>query len=58
MEGPHGKFLFICRFNLRNAQYAGPDTKHKNTVFSEFCVKDEKHVAVLWMLKVKKDGHV
>jgi len=27
-------------------------TADRNTVFSEFCVFDECHVVVLWMLKV------
>ena len=47
------KFLFICRFNLTDAaQHAGPNTQHPNSVFDEFCVYNERHVVVLWMLKV------
>ena len=48
------KFMFICRFRLdASAKHAGPGTQHRNTVFDEFCVYNERHVAVLWMLKVK-----
>ena len=47
------KFMFICRFNLSGAKHAGPATKHRNTVYDEFCVYDERHVVVLWMLKLK-----
>ena len=47
----NGKFMFICRFNLTNANQAGPNTSHSNTVFREFCVFDETHVVVLWMVK-------
>ena len=46
------KFMFICRFNLSSARHAGPTTAHRNSVFDEFCVYDEKHVVVLWMLKL------
>ena len=46
------KFMFICRFNLSGAQHAGPGTRHRNTIFDEFCVYDERHVVVLWMLKL------
>ena len=46
------KFMFICRFNLSNARHAGPSTRHQNSVFDEFCVYDESHVVVLWMLKL------
>mmetsp|Transcript_39831 Transcript_39831/g.68312 ORF Transcript_39831/g.68312 Transcript_39831/m.68312 type:complete len:205 (-) Transcript_39831:287-901(-) len=49
-----GSFLFICRFNLSAAKHAGPDTTHKNEVFHEYCVFNEKHVVVLWMIKVSK----
>ena len=42
--------MFICRFNLSAAKHAGPSTSHRNTVFDEFCVYDEQHVVVLWML--------
>ena len=48
----HGAFVFICRFNLTTAEHAGPSTPHKNTIFDEYCVYDERHVVVLWMLKV------
>jgi len=48
----HGKFVFICRFNLTEASYAGPQTSHRNQVFDEYCVFDDRHVVVLWMLKV------
>ena len=46
------KFMFICRFNLSGAKHAGPSTQHPNTVYDEFCVYDERHVVVLWMLKL------
>ena len=52
-NSPHGKFMFVCRFNLKQAQHAGPSTNHRNTIFDEFCVYDEKHVVVLWMLKLR-----
>ena len=48
----HGSFMFLCRFNLSGARHAGPATPHQNSVFDEFCVYDERHVVVLWMLKV------
>ena len=48
--------MFICRFRLdASAKHAGPRTQHRNTVFDEFCVYDERHVVVLWMLKVKAE---
>ena len=44
--------MFICRFRLdARAKHAGPSTQHRNKVFDEFCVYNERHVAVLWMLK-------
>ena len=46
------KFMFVCRYNLSQAKHAGPSTPHQNSVFDEFCVFDEKHVVVLWMLKL------
>ena len=49
----YGRFMFVCRFNLNEAQHAGPKTKHRNRVFDEFCVYDDNHVVVLWMIKVK-----
>ena len=48
----NGKFMFVCRFNLSAAKRAGPDTNHRNSIFDEFCVYDERHVVVLWMLKL------
>jgi len=50
----HGAFVFLCRFNLTTAEHAGPSTPHRNTVFDEYCVYDERHVVVLWMLKVSE----
>ena len=48
-----GRFMFLCRFNLSGrAQHAGPDTNHRNTLFHEFAVYDERHVVVLWMIKL------
>ena len=48
----HGNFMFICRFNLSCAKHAGPSTPHRNSQFDEFCVYDDSHVVVLWMLKL------
>eukprot|EP00966_Prymnesium_polylepis_P035420 822627-Prymnesium_polylepis.1 len=50
---PNGKFMFVCRFNLKNAQHAGPTTQHRNSLFDEFCVYDERHAVILWMIKLK-----
>ena len=47
-----GKFMFVCRFNLSAAKYAGPNTQHRNSVYEEFCVYDDRHVVVLWMVKL------
>lgn len=41
------KFLFICRFNLSRHRYT------QNKTFDEFCVFDQRHVVVLWMLKIE-----
>ena len=49
----NGNFLFLCRFNLSHAKHAGPQTAHRNTVFDEFRVSNERHVVVLWMIKLK-----
>lgn len=56
--GTNGNFMFICRFHLtRNqphpAQHAGPTTNHRNSIFDEFCIFDERHVVILWALKVQ-----
>ena len=51
-DSTHGKFMFVCRYNLSQAKRAGPDTQHRNSIFDEFCVYDERHVAVLWMIKL------
>ena len=48
----NGNFMFVCRYNLSNAEHAGPDTHHRNKIFHEFAVKDERRVVVLWMIKV------
>ena len=50
--GTNGNFMFICRFNLSGAQHAGPSTAHRNTLYDEFCIYDESHVVVLWLLKL------
>lgn len=62
--GGQGRFMFLCRFNLAppkpppqrpaptTAQHAGPSSAHRNSVFDEFCIFDEKHVVVLWMIKL------
>ncbi len=47
------KFMFICRFNMRNATHAGPGTGHRNTMFHEYMVPENSDVVVLWMLKFK-----
>ncbi|EOD14658.1 hypothetical protein EMIHUDRAFT_96355 [Emiliania huxleyi CCMP1516] len=48
------KFMFICRYNLASpARHAGPSTQHRNSIFDEFCVHDERRVVVLWMLKLE-----
>ena len=52
-NSPNGQFMFICRYNLQGAEHAGPSTSHRNTVFDEFCVKEEEKVVVLWCLKVQ-----
>ena len=46
------KFMLICRFNLSGALHAGPNTRHRNSTFDEFCVFEERHVVVLWLLKL------
>ena len=51
-NSPNGRFMFICRFNLSSARHAGPSTQHPNSVFDEFCIYDETHVVVLWMIKL------
>jgi len=38
---------------MSGAKHAGPGTGHRNTVFDEFCIYNNDHVVVLWMLKVK-----
>ena len=48
----HGNFMFICRFNLTQAQFAGPNTHHRNTQYEEYCVMQDAQVVVLWMLKL------
>lgn len=52
-SGVNGRFMFICRFNLEHALHAGPHTGHRNTLFDEFCVFNDTHVVVLWMLKLQ-----
>ena len=49
------KYMFICRFNLSSARHAGPSTSHRNSVYDEFCVDNERHVVVLWMLKLEHE---
>ena len=44
--------MFVCRINLSGARHAGPGTGHRNTVYDEFCVYDEKKIVVLWMVKL------
>jgi hypothetical protein len=51
-DSKDGKFMFVCRFNLMAAKRAGPSTQHRNSVYDEFCVFDDRHVVVLWMLKL------
>jgi len=52
-DSPNGKFMFVCRFNLKESKHAGPSTAHRNSIFDEFCIFDERHVVVLWMIKVR-----
>ena len=49
----HGNFMFVCRFNMSCAKHAGPSTPHRNSQFDEFCVYDDNHLVVLWMLKLE-----
>ena len=35
------------------AKRAGPGTNHRNSVYDEFCVYDDRHVVVLWMIKLQ-----
>ena len=51
-KNPDGNFMCICRFNLSEAQHAGPSTDHRNWVFDEFCVYKAEHVVVLWVVKL------
>ena len=52
-KGSHGKFMFLCRYNLQGAKHAGPKTSHRNSVFDEFCVFHDSEVVVLWIVKLK-----
>lgn len=48
-----GQFIFLCRYNLsEGAKHAGPATKHKNTMYDEFCVFDDRYMVPLWMIKL------
>jgi len=42
-----GRFMFLCRFNLSRAQH------RQNRIYDEYCVPDERHVVVLWHIKLK-----
>lgn len=46
-SGRHGKFMFICRFNLQGA-------RDGNWGLDEFAVYNDNQVVVLWMLKVRE----
>ena len=46
-------FMFVCRFNLEGAQHAGPLTKHRNSLFDEYCIYSDVRCVVLWVLKVQ-----
>ena len=46
-QGTHGRFMFLCRFNLAGSRH------HQNMQFAEYCVYEESKVAVLWMLKIR-----
>jgi hypothetical protein len=46
------KFMLVCRFNLSSAKHAGPETHHRNSIFHEYCVYDDRNVVVLWLLKL------
>ena len=41
-------FMFLCRFNLKDAKHGNSNGGH------EFCVPDPQKVVVLWQIKVKK----
>ena len=41
-------FMFVCRFNLKDAQHGNANGGH------EFCIPDPDKVVVLWQIKVKK----
>jgi len=45
-KSTHGNFMFLCRFNLSKTNYA------QRNSFDEFCIYDERHVVVLWSLKL------
>ena len=45
--------MFICRFRLDASAKHRRTQLHNEPEFDEFCVYDERHVVVLWMLKVK-----
>eukprot|EP00966_Prymnesium_polylepis_P071650 1664112-Prymnesium_polylepis.1 len=47
VNNPNGRFMFICRFNLATTRH------HKNKLFHEFCVYNDSHVVVLWMVKLE-----
>ena len=51
-DSKDGKFMFVCRFNLSAAKRAGPATNHRNSVYDEVCVYEDRHVVVLWMIKL------
>lgn len=48
-SGHHGKFMFICRYNLCRAKHGT-----FGGGLHEFCVYDDNDVVVLWMLKLKQ----
>jgi hypothetical protein len=46
-QGAHGRFMFLCRFNLVGSRH------QQNVQFAEYCVYQESRVVVLWMLKTR-----
>lgn len=49
----NGYFIFVCRFNLTGAKFAGPGTQYRNSVYDELCVYDDAYTVPLWMIKLK-----
>jgi hypothetical protein len=48
LDNPDGAFMLVCRYNLDGAR-----SQH-NRRFSEYCIFEDRHVAVLWLVKVRR----